>query len=81
MLVLSTSLQNKIERSDILSTEGKEIKRKLFDRDLTQVWLIGQLKEKGCLTDKTELSSALSGSRKGPKVDRIIKLSKEILGC
>jgi hypothetical protein len=33
----------------------------------------------GIATDKTELSSALSGTRKGAKIEKIIQKSLEIL--
>ena len=46
---------------------------------LSQTWLIAQLGKRGITTDKTVLSSALRGTRKGPAVDRILEESKAIL--
>lgn len=59
--------------------ERDKIRVSLFENSLSQVWLINRLEERGVITDKTELSSALSGTRHGAKVDRIIKTSTEIL--
>lgn len=55
------------------------IRRKLQDNHLTSVWLINQLEQNGVNTDKTEMSNILTGSRKGPKVDEIIRVSLDIL--
>lgn len=55
------------------------IRIKLYQNCLTQTWLIERLGEKGILTDKTELSSALAGSRKGAKIDKILTTSSAIL--
>lgn len=59
--------------------ERDEIRIILYRNSLTQTWLINRLEEKGILTDKAELSSALAGSRKGAKVDKILTASAEIL--
>lgn len=59
---------------------GKRIKAALAACGQTQVWLNGELRSRGILTDKTELSSVLSGTRIGPKADRILEASVEILG-
>lgn len=59
--------------------ERDKIRVSLFENSLSQVWLINRLEERGVITDKTELSSALSGTRRGAKVDKIIKTSTEIL--
>ena len=65
--------------------KGRRIRKLLFDLDLTQVWLINELRERGISTDKTEMSSVLSGTRKGDKAERILENSLEILkkkdGC
>ncbi len=55
------------------------IRRKLQDNHLTSVWLINQLEQNGVRTDRAELSTALNGSRKGPKVDKIMEVSLNIL--
>ncbi len=55
------------------------IRRKLQDNHLTSVWLINQLEHLGINSNKTEMTNILSGSRKGPKVDEIIRVSMEIL--
>lgn len=59
--------------------ERDRIRVLLLENSLSQVWLMNRLEEKGILTDKSELSSALSGSRKGGKIDKIISASNEIL--
>lgn len=41
--------------------------------------LIGQLALRGIVTDKTEMSSVISGTRNGTKADAIIELSIDIL--
>ena len=59
--------------------EGRIIRTILFNLDLTQVWLIGKLAERGIVTDKTEMSSVLKGTRRGKKADLMLKTSIEIL--
>lgn len=59
--------------------ERDKIRVALFENSLSQVWLINRLEERGVITDKTELSSALSGTRHGAKVDKIIATSADIL--
>lgn len=56
-----------------------EIRLKLMRNSLTQTWLINRLYEIGVRTDKTELSSALAGRRKGPKVEKVLKEGLKIL--
>lgn len=55
------------------------IREKLGKFSLSQIWLINELEERGILTDKTELSSAIKGTRRGPKVTEIIESSFDIL--
>ncbi len=62
-----------------METVRMEIRLKLMRNSLTQTWLINRLKEVGVRTDKTELSSALAGRRKGPKVEKILKEGLRIL--
>lgn len=59
--------------------EGRKIRISLAAFDLTQVWLIGELRKRGIVTDKTEMSSVLSGTRHGFKADHMLKTSIEIL--
>lgn len=59
--------------------ERDKIRVALLENSLSQVWLINRLEEHGVQTDKAELSSALSGTRHGAKIDKIIKTSIEIL--
>ena len=59
--------------------ERDEIRLMLYRNTLTNSWLINRLAERGVETEKTELSSALRGVRKGAKVEKIIKESLEIL--
>lgn len=58
---------------------GHNIKIDLCKRNLTQVWLCEQLANRGINTDKSELSSVLSGTRRGQKADLIIKTSQDII--
>jgi len=62
-----------------LNKERDQIRILLLKNSLSQVWLINRLEEHGIMTDKTELSSALSGSRHGAKIEKIIKTSLTIL--
>ena len=56
------------------------INSKLFEFGLSQKWLIGELERRfGILTDRTEISSAISGTRRGPKGRSIISNSVTIL--
>lgn len=59
--------------------EGRKIRVSLAEFGLTQVWLIGELRKRGIITDKTEMSSVLSGTRHGQKANQILKTSVEIL--
>lgn len=62
-----------------LKNERMQIRIMLMRNSLSQTWLINRLEESGVHTDKTELSSALAGRRKGPKVEKIIQESFNIL--
>lgn len=62
-----------------MDKERDKIRILLLNNSLSQVWLINRLEEHGITTDKTELSSALSGSRRGAKIDKIIETSLTIL--
>lgn len=62
-----------------MKAERDKIRIMLLNNNLSQVWLINQLADKGVVTDKAELSSALSGSRTGAKIDKIISASLQIL--
>jgi len=55
------------------------IKTKLAEHELTQVWLIQKLEERGIITDKTETCSVLKGTRRGKKAETIICNAVEIL--
>lgn len=59
--------------------ERDEIRIRLAKNRLSFVWLISQLEKRGLMTDKTEMSGAIAGSRKGPKVDLIIRESTAVL--
>jgi hypothetical protein len=63
----------------ILKNKGMQIRLMLMRNSLTQTWLINRLENVGVHTDKTELSSALAGRRKGAKVEKVIKESLKIL--
>lgn len=49
--------------------EREDIRSRLKKHQLTQVWLINQLGLRGIVTDKTEMSSVLAGTRSGSKAD------------
>lgn len=59
--------------------ERENIRERLKKHKLSYVWLIGQLVLRGIVTDKTEMSSVISGTRNGTKADAIIELSMDIL--
>jgi len=62
-----------------LREERDLIRLMLLRNSLTQTWLINRLEDAGVHTDKTEMSSALGGRRKGEKVNLILRKSIEIL--
>jgi len=62
-----------------LRNESMQIRLMLMRNSLTQTWLINMLDNAGVHTDKTELSSTLSGRRKGAKPEKIITESLKIL--
>lgn len=62
-----------------MKSERDMIRFMLLRNNLTQTWLINRLEMAGISTDKTEMSSALGGRRKGAKVEKIIQKSLEIL--
>lgn len=53
--------------------ERENIRERLKKHKLSYVWLIGQLALRGIVTDKTEMSSVISGTRNGTKADAIIE--------
>lgn len=59
--------------------ERENIRERLKKNKLSYVWLIGQLALRGIVTDKTEMSSVIAGTRHGTKADAIIELSLDIL--
>lgn len=64
---------------EVDSTLGREIREKLCQHNLTQIWLISRLEKRGIRATKTVISSALRGTRKGPAIDRILEESAAIL--
>lgn len=56
-----------------------KIRELLSRNNLTQVWLINRLAAVGETVDKYEMSSTLACVRTGPKADRVIHKSLEIL--
>lgn len=48
------------------------VEQKLHENNLTQKWLLDTLLKNGFNLDKTELSRAVTGSRKEPKSERIL---------
>lgn len=59
--------------------EQKSLYDRLRDNNLTFVWLIGVLNGLGVHTDKTEMSSAVKGTRSGEKVNTILSTSHAVL--
>ena len=47
--------------------ERENIRERLRKHSLSYVWLISQLRMRGIVTDKTEMSSVISGVRTGQK--------------
>lgn len=64
------------EEREFLTAQIREL---LTQYRLTQVWLIRQLSVIGLLTDKSEMSSVLSGTRLGSKADEILRKSAKVL--
>jgi len=56
-----------------------KIRQRLELNHLSFVWLINQLDDRGIQTDKTEMSSVMSGTRKGKKAEAILTESWEVL--
>lgn len=57
----------------------ENIRERLRKHSLSYVWLINQLRIRGIVTDKTEMSSVISGVRKGAKADMIVETANDIL--
>jgi len=74
-------LATTISRKEVnqLREERDLIRLMLLRNSLTQTWLINRLEDAGVHTDKTEMSSALAGRRKGEKINLILRKSIEIL--
>jgi hypothetical protein len=53
---------------------------KMQTHALTYVWLINRLERYGVITEKSEMSSVVRGTRRGAKAELIIKTSLKILG-
>lgn len=52
---------------------GKTVRKRLIEIDKTQNWLVSQVEARGVNCDKTYLSKALNGDRKGRQVREEIK--------
>lgn len=59
--------------------ERADIRFRLHKHNLSYVWLINQLRMRGVVTDKTEMSSVVPGVRSGPKAERIIQTAAAVL--
>ena len=78
--IVNFSLQDSNMKGENGNVEEREnIREGLKKHKLSYVWLIGQLALRGIVTDKTEMSSVISGTRNGTKADAIIELSIDIL--
>ena len=59
--------------------EGERIRSRLRTNDLPVTWLIKMLSRRGIETTLPLMSHIFAGRRKGPRVDRIISESHDIL--
>ena len=59
--------------------ELNAIRERLKKHHLSFVWLIHQLRQRGIMTDKTEVSSVFAGTRTGVKANAIVTTSKHTL--
>lgn len=59
--------------------ERANIRERLRKHNLSYVWLISQLRLRGVVTDKTEMSSVMAGARNGAKADTIIQTAAAVL--
>lgn len=59
--------------------ERTDIRFRLQKHNLSYVWLISQLRLRGVVTDKTEMSSVMAGARNGAKADTIIQTAAAVL--
>lgn len=59
--------------------DGQYIRLKLVELYLSGTWLRNQLEKAGVAIHGPVLSNILSGSRKGPQADEVLKLSRRIL--
>ena len=59
--------------------ERTNIRERLPKHNLSYVWLISQLRLRGVVTDKTEMSSVMAGARNGAKADTIIQTAAAVL--
>ena len=59
--------------------ERTNIRERLRKHNLSYVWLISQLRLRGVVTDKTEMSSVMAGARNGAKADTIIQTAASVL--
>jgi hypothetical protein len=73
-------IQHLIFRKEIRTlTDRDELREKLARNHLSYVWLINQLRRKNVVTDKTEMSSVVAGTRNGKKAETILSVSLDIL--
>lgn len=59
--------------------ELDRLRERLKNNRLSFTWLIYQLTCRGIKTDKVEISSIFAGTRKGAKVEMIIRETDDIL--
>ena len=78
-LLVNYCLQH-LERKEGTDVEELDtIRERLKKHRLSFVLLIFQLRQKGVITDKTEVSSVFAGTRTGAKADAIVQTTKYIL--
>ena len=60
-------------------SDGQTVREGLEKYALSLNWLVRQIRLREITVDKTVLCSVLSGTRKGPKAEMLIKISLEII--
>jgi len=76
---LSTIVDKRKGKEEGVMHKGRELQTRLREYNLSYPWLINELEKVGITTEKTELSSAFSGARRGNKVDAILEHTQKIL--
>ena len=59
--------------------KGRRLQTRLREYNLSSTWLINELAKRGVKTEKTEVSCAFAGTRRGDKIDTIVDQTQLIL--